>query len=495
MGATKSEAQDVPVLYPDPGGVWEAFGPMAPSNAIEARFYDVKTFSSKDIWSVGSFKTGSVFTSMTHGWVMHFDENGTWNEVPIPVFPIQSGGSVRLEGIDGTSASDLWVFGSHDSSNLHPGPNSLPLVMHFDGVSWEIVSVPASPAGVTAVFLDDVESAGTDEVWFAGWGFAGVAVPIALQWNGTELVAHDLPPAFPFDRIARAVTIAGPNDVWVVGGGNVASQGYANAFSARFNGSSWTEFPVPQLGNQRELRSIAALSPTMLWATGEAKLQGGAGQAYDLRFDGSVWTQVDSLHALGNIRRTPLGTLRGTGRFASQYFSTGWYALEDFPATFGEQLPLASTRAVDGGADGSLVAVGFAFPSSGFVPVALRRNPDCAARTFDDGSDYPLDLDFSPTTGSAAGSVQLEGASPGATGIFVVSAEPGLLDLGFGNILVDVGPAASFLSVVSFDAGGLFSVPLSLDQPGIAGQSFYMQGGELGSTVRLSNGLHLLGCP
>ena len=101
---------------------------------------------------------------------------------------------------------------------------------------------------------------------------------------------------------------------------------------------------------------------------------------------------------------------------------------------------------------------------------------------------------FAPTHAT----VQLSGAAAGAPGILGVSSCSASSSGGGITVLVDLAsPGFAGFVTVAFDAAGQWQVtiPLVLQLPGSWGTSLYLQGADLGSPLKLSNGLQLSLCP
>jgi hypothetical protein len=94
--------------------------------------------------------------------------------------------------------------------------------------------------------------------------------------------------------------------------------------------------------------------------------------------------------------------------------------------------------------------------------------------------------------------IQLSGAAAGAPGILGVSSCSASASGGGITVLVDLA-SPGFVGFVplAFDAAGQtqLTLPLVVHLPGSWGTTLYLQGADLGSPLKLSNGLHLSLCP
>ncbi|MDG4863433.1 hypothetical protein P8605_35360 [Streptomyces sp. T-3] len=77
----------------------------------------------------------------------------------------------------------------------------------------------------------------------------------------------------------------GPDSAWAVGADAVGREAPGFPLVLRWNGSAWQRQGLPKVGWQGELLSVAATSPTAVWAVG----RDSAGGAHLLRHDGKSW--------------------------------------------------------------------------------------------------------------------------------------------------------------------------------------------------------------
>ena len=94
------------------------------------------------------------------------------------------------------------------------------------------------------------------------------------------------------------------------------------------------------------------------------------------------------------------------------------------------------------------------------------------------------------------GGLTLTGALPFATGLIAASLAPGSATLYSVPVLIDLNPATLLLVDFPFGPNGNFDIPIDLQNPGLAGISFYAQAFELNPAapegVYASNGIMLL---
>ena len=140
---------------------------------------------------------------------------GAWRVAAIPKVL-----SARLTGVYARTATDAWAVGTIDFDSSRPTP----LIMHWDGVSWQRVNAPIASAGLSAVAGD---AAGN--LWVAGYNPSepyGVTYPGSLflryrakKWSvtyGPKVRADD--PFWAADPgIAAVENIPGTSAFWGVG--------------------------------------------------------------------------------------------------------------------------------------------------------------------------------------------------------------------------------------------------------------------------------------
>ncbi|MFC4117002.1 hypothetical protein [Nonomuraea zeae] len=126
--------------------------------------------------------------------------NGRFQETKVPVIPAS-----RLSGIWQNSPSDVWAVGA-------AGADLDPLVLRWDGGSWQRVTLPAGWRGA----LHSVTAFGPDDVWIAGLDdtYRPSHVMI-LHWNGRTW-RRELPPSPGVVEGALIERIPGTSQIWLM---------------------------------------------------------------------------------------------------------------------------------------------------------------------------------------------------------------------------------------------------------------------------------------
>jgi hypothetical protein len=108
------------------------------TGAVDGNLHGVAADSANDVWAVG-YDTANVFQqTLVERWT---GTTGTyWTLVASP-----NSGAYQNEllGVAAASASDVWAVGYYDTTAN--GLNDQPLIEHYDGHTWSIVTSPNSP--------------------------------------------------------------------------------------------------------------------------------------------------------------------------------------------------------------------------------------------------------------------------------------------------------------------------------------------------------------
>src|SRR5262249_16309740 len=144
--------------------------------------------------------------------------------------------------------NDVWAVGSTGSQ---------PLIEHWDGTSWSVVSSPNISHGGS---LSAVTAISTNNVWAVG-DADNLTVDLVEHWDGTSWRVVSSPAFNGSLDVIHGVSADASNDVWVVGN--------SPGLILHFDGTSWsrTVLPPARYGGPA-LFAVAALSPSNVWAVG-----------------------------------------------------------------------------------------------------------------------------------------------------------------------------------------------------------------------------------
>jgi hypothetical protein len=193
------------------------------------------------------------------------------------VDPSPNGGFGRnaFAAVDALSPTDAWAVGAYEEGLL-----KRPLVQRGNGTAWTIVETPPIEGellGVAAVAPDDV--------WMVG-GYESGGEALIMHWDGRSVSVVPHPNPGSFNRL-HAVAAISATDVWAVG---VTSTGISRTFALHWDGSAWTQVPIPT-GSQghNTLYGVAAVSSRDVWAVGD-----DGNHTISLHWDGESWRRVST---------------------------------------------------------------------------------------------------------------------------------------------------------------------------------------------------------
>ena len=221
---------------------------------------------------------GSPRNSLTMRW------NGTaWSVVPAPNPGVSSR---NLVGVEAITATNAWAVGWYYES-LSPAFLDA-MVLHWNGSAWSQVEV-VGPGnylnelyGVSATSATDVWAVGT---WANLGEPNGSRHPLAMHYNGVTWSTVPVPA--PGTAFLRGVKAISPTDAWAVG----SKSGYSTPVAYHWNGTAWSEVPTPALGTSGNnlFYGVSGLSATQVWAVGY-RFTGSGPQPLVERWNGSVWS-------------------------------------------------------------------------------------------------------------------------------------------------------------------------------------------------------------
>jgi hypothetical protein len=152
-------------------------------------------------------------------------------------------------------------------------------VLRFDGRTWTAVPLPADAQ--PSVNLLHVWASGPTDVWITSQD------ALLLHWDGANLQRHSYGPFGHGTETLESGWASSPSDVWVGGRSSIGPK------LAHFDGSTWTETAVPNIGYAGPF-AIWGWCPTNVWAVGDAIFH----------FDGANWLQVRTWFSLYTVSGT-----------------------------------------------------------------------------------------------------------------------------------------------------------------------------------------------
>lgn len=264
----------------------------------------VADVSPANAWAVGSLR---AFASSTPTPLILHWNGSSWQGGGAP-----AGLTGMLRAVSGDSPGDLWAVG--DDAHGHA------VALRFDGTAWAQTALPAAGASGT---LAGVKAFGPADVWAVG-STAG-ARTLVLHWNGTAWSVVPSPNPDPNADSLLAVGGVTGNDLWAVGQQGAGTPG-TRTLAEHWNGTGWSVVASPNAGGQDTLTGVAASGPTAVAAVGSFQTSNGTApvrQTLALEWNGTSWVIQQTPNA-GNDGSQLLGAaaVPGTGTVWAAGFST-----------------------------------------------------------------------------------------------------------------------------------------------------------------------------
>lgn len=227
---------------------------------------DLTCVSEEECWAVGFLVPPAGQTN--DGILQPVVERETGSGFQVVDSP-QMTGLDELDAVTCPSADDCWAVGRYGSqTNSRSVATFQPLVEHFDGTSWQAVTVPA-PSTMSSLQL--VTCPSTEVCWALGEDSSQTpAVPLLEHYLGGAWTIAPVPTSFP----DSAITCVSSDDCWAVGGGS-------QPVAAHYTAGTWVAVPtlhlnVPSDGGS-SLDGVACLAATDCWAVGSITGPGWTG--------------------------------------------------------------------------------------------------------------------------------------------------------------------------------------------------------------------------
>jgi hypothetical protein len=277
---------------------WKSYATAMPAGAVSAALRGEAALSATDIWAVGNYTDASnnVYT-LIEQW------NGTsWSVISSP--NPTGGTNNELTAAAATSATDVWAAGSYFDSTTNTNE---PLIEHWDGTSWSIVSSPNS--GTPNNFLNGITAISTSDAWVVGSSQivnSSNTQPLLEHWNGSVWKIVTAP--VPAQTVSNSFTAVAANtalNIWIVGNSMTSSQA-TDTLTEHWNGSTWkvVASPNPGTGSLGSLlNSITVISSGNVWATGQFYASSSPTSSETLveHWSGSQWKVVSSPNSASGV--------------------------------------------------------------------------------------------------------------------------------------------------------------------------------------------------
>ncbi len=204
---TQSGNVGIILHYTNTGGVgtWATFPAPSTPNSIPG-LNSVFMVSQSEGWAVGKNET-----------ILHYTVSGgvgTWNLISANGLSTDA----SLNSIFMLSPTSGWAVGGISV----PGVTDGPVIVYWDGTKWTPVSTPTIPGGITATghtsgVLKSVFLTGPKDGWAVG--YPGILMANVLHWDGYSWNYVSLSPALMgvVPPILTSVYMTSPSSGWIVG--------------------------------------------------------------------------------------------------------------------------------------------------------------------------------------------------------------------------------------------------------------------------------------
>lgn len=230
-----------------------------------------------DVWAVGKYQVGVVKSPLALHW-----DGVRWLRVGIPALGPEGG---ELTSVQVFAPDDVWTVGISYQRNTS---DSNAVAAHWNGSDWSVMLLPV-PANAAPCWANSVSGTSSDDVWTVGSCLRYQSVQgVAQHWDGKTWSVVDTHAAAHTGY--TGVTALAADDAWLVG-----HAGDDNLLSEHWNGSKWklVDVPRPRDSFAPALTAVDATSPTDVWAVGDYLSRQGQ-TTLIVHWDGSGWTRSPS---------------------------------------------------------------------------------------------------------------------------------------------------------------------------------------------------------
>ena len=272
-----ASASTAPVALNWNGTAWSSVPTPTPSGSTpDWVLKSVAVSSSTDAWAVGEQVAGTkIHNSLYEHWngtswsvvtgpnegilnaVLDFSPTNAWAFADFSVlhwdgkkWSVASGAIASL-AVSADGPGDIWGVYRNDQ------------VIHYNGKSWS-VSTLSGPSGTD---FESVVALSPTDVWVGGTNGTG---PLLEHFNGTSWQVMTTPSSFAGAGVF-AIAARSDSDVWIFSVHNPLTQA---VLLANWNGSSWTTSPSPIPADSSVSIGSAASSPSHVWLFGTDETTG-----------------------------------------------------------------------------------------------------------------------------------------------------------------------------------------------------------------------------
>lgn len=238
--------------------------------------------------------TASPTTSVHHGWCS------------VPVIGLNANiGVPLLNGIDAVSARDIWMVGYLASQNARTANEAL--IEHWNGTNLSVIPSPNS--GKNGSRLQAITEITPENVWAVGsvlsmpsspnslGGFLSGLHTLIEHWDGRQWSVVSSPDGATgtnSQNELRSIAAVSASDIWAVG--YSYQNQVSNALIEHWNGHQWNVVNLPGSLHATYLQQVVASSENNIWIDGYSDAPSDQiSPALLAHWDGSQWNLIPGL--------------------------------------------------------------------------------------------------------------------------------------------------------------------------------------------------------
>jgi hypothetical protein len=274
-----ASASAAPVALNWNGTAWSSVPTPTPSGSTPNWLLkSVAASSASDAWAVGEQSSGTkIHDSLYEHWngtawsvvagpnegilnaVLDFSPANAWAFADFSVLHWNGtkwsvvSGALNALAVSADGPSDIWGIYRNDQ------------VTHYNGKSWSVDTL----GGQVGTVFESVVALSPADVWVGG-GIDGGG-PVLEHFNGTSWKVMSTPSSFAGAGVF-AIAARSDSDLWIF---SVHDPLTASVLLAHWNGSSWTTSPSPIPADTSVSIGSAASSPSHVWLFGYNGATGG----------------------------------------------------------------------------------------------------------------------------------------------------------------------------------------------------------------------------
>ncbi|MCR9075470.1 MAG: hypothetical protein NXI07_05465, partial [bacterium] len=145
------------------------------------------------------------------------------------------------------------------------------MMVRWDGSAWSQYDLTQIVDSEQFSSITSIDAITTEDAWAAGYDYdlaRQVTIPLILHWDGSDW--SNIPvPVFEHSAELRGITAKGPDEVYAAGT-QADADGYPHALIMRWDGSDWAVIPESELTDFGTwFRSMTTVDGEV-WAAGQS---------------------------------------------------------------------------------------------------------------------------------------------------------------------------------------------------------------------------------